>query len=247
MSFKSCIKNSRLFKKVFYFKTIDSTNDHAFRISSRYRNNFIVVADKQTDGRGRFNRIWFSPARENIYFSLFIQEPVLDHNDLSILTAQTMLKVLQSYKRSLQIKWPNDIICDQKKVSGLLIENQVSQGRIQASVIGVGINCFTNFLRIGELKGRAVSLRDLTDKPLSREKIFNDCVSLFEKQYLDFSSCRKQVFADWKKNIAYLHDTVTIKAGSAVYSGVLKRVNRDGSILLADGRIRHKLTFGEMA
>lgn len=247
MSFKNCIKNSVIFKKIFEYREISSTNDEAFRLARRVGVPFVVVAERQTEGRGRFNRIWYSPRGENLYFTLVIIHPELKFNELSILTSFVLLKTLQSYCRSLQVKWPNDIVHEGKKVCGILIENEVAGSMVRFSVIGAGINCFTDFSKIGELKDVAVSLKDLTAKKVLRERIFGEFLEKFEKNYMNWRSYRRQVLREWKKNMALMNTKIALRSGGATVTGWLKRVNDDGSIVLSDGSGRRLFTYGEIS
>lgn len=127
--------------KTIHFDLLDSTNTY---IKNNYKDldNFTFVStDKQTKGRGRENRTWDSD-EENLLFSLLLKDSKYNcHiNSLSIISAFTVLEVLQEYNISnLMIKWPNDIYADGKKICGILLE-AITKENIECLIIGVGIN-----------------------------------------------------------------------------------------------------------
>ena len=127
--------------KTIHFDLLDSTNTY---IKNNYKDldNFTFVStDKQTKGRGRENRTWDSN-EENLLFSLLLKDSKYNcHiNSLSIISAFTVLEVLQEYNISnLMIKWPNDIYADGKKICGILLE-AITKENIECLIIGVGIN-----------------------------------------------------------------------------------------------------------
>ncbi|MBN2694151.1 biotin--[acetyl-CoA-carboxylase] ligase [bacterium] len=162
---ENAIKNS-IFKKVNYYESIDSTNSAAFL--STFDDNEIFVAESQTAGRGRLDRKWFSPSGENIYLSLKL---IFEHTPISFeiisLTAISLREtIFELFDIMSEIKWPNDILINGKKCSGTLSEQRLSN-QSSTVVIGVGINCNSNF-GDSELSDIAISLSEVTGKNINR-------------------------------------------------------------------------------
>ena len=121
-------------------KTTESTNNE---LLGKKTHQHIVVSEEQTQGRGRRDNVWHSPANKNIYYSLSwrFQKPPAELQHLSIDVANIVVQVLSDYGvNNLQIKWPNDILANNKKLSGILIDSVSANKGYTDVVIGIGIN-----------------------------------------------------------------------------------------------------------
>ena len=125
---------------------IDSTNNYLRELSAleSLLDYTVVVAEKQTQGRGQMGAVWDSEPSKNLTFSVFKNISGLNLEasySISMITALAILKSLQDLAiPKLSIKWPNDILSEDKKVCGVLIENIVKHNAITASIIGIGLN-----------------------------------------------------------------------------------------------------------
>jgi len=128
-----------------FFTSIGSTNDEAWRwIDAGAPHTALVVTDEQTAGRGRFQRHWVTTAGSGLAFSLILLSPPLDPQLVNRITGLGALAVAQALQRkytlSAQIKWPNDILLDQRKVAGVLVEARWNGQNLKAVIVGIGIN-----------------------------------------------------------------------------------------------------------
>lgn len=128
-----------------FFQSIGSTNDEALNwIEAGASHLSLVIANGQTAGRGRSQRRWFSSPGASLAFSLILRSPPFDVQLFSRLSGLGALAVrdaiLKSYALPVQIKWPNDILIDQKKAGGVLVETTWHGDNLQGIVIGIGIN-----------------------------------------------------------------------------------------------------------
>ncbi len=128
-----------------FYDEIDSTQDEVWRLieSKKIVNGELVAANIQTKGKGTHGRVWHTDEANNIAFSFYVEMnckvDVLD--GLTYEIAETIVNVFRDkYKIELQIKKPNDIICNGKKLGGILTESKVSQDTVKYLVIGIGIN-----------------------------------------------------------------------------------------------------------
>ena len=125
---------------------IDSTNSYLRKLSSEAElvDYTVVSAEYQTNGRGQMGTIWNSENSKNLTVSVFkdVSKLYLEHPFyISMATSLALIKTLQSFSiPKLSIKWPNDILSEDKKICGILIENVIKQNRLRASIIGVGLN-----------------------------------------------------------------------------------------------------------
>ncbi len=128
-----------------FFTSIGSTNDEAWRwIDAGAPHSALIVADEQTAGRGRFQRHWVTIAGSGLAFSLVLQSPPLDPQLVNRITGLGALAVAhalqEKYTLPAQIKWPNDVLLDQRKVAGALVEALWTGQNLKAVIIGIGIN-----------------------------------------------------------------------------------------------------------
>jgi BirA family biotin operon repressor/biotin-[acetyl-CoA-carboxylase] ligase len=128
-----------------FFRSTGSTNDEAWQwIGNGAPDRALVIADEQTAGRGRFQRRWVTTPGSGLAFSLILLSPPLDPQLISRLTGLAALAIRDALQReyalSAQIKWPNDILLNQRKAGGVLVEARWSGETLKAIVIGIGIN-----------------------------------------------------------------------------------------------------------
>jgi BirA family biotin operon repressor/biotin-[acetyl-CoA-carboxylase] ligase len=128
-----------------FFRTIDSTNDQAWRwVENGAPHAALVIADEQSAGRGRLDRHWVTIAGSGLAFSLILLSPPLNPEVVSRMTGLGALAACQAlrnlYSLPALVKWPNDILLDQRKTGGVLVELRWNGQDLAAAVIGIGIN-----------------------------------------------------------------------------------------------------------
>ncbi|WP_204346285.1 biotin--[acetyl-CoA-carboxylase] ligase [Psychroserpens algicola] len=125
---------------------IDSTNTFLRHLSSEktVEDYTVVVANSQTKGRGQMGTVWDSQPNKNLMVSVFIDVSFLKIENSFYISMATSLAISNALKafqiKPVKVKWPNDILADQKKISGVLIENVIKNNQLQASIIGFGLN-----------------------------------------------------------------------------------------------------------
>jgi len=152
----------------------------------------VIVADRQTAGKGRRGREWNSPAGGNLYFSLLLR-PDYEPDRASMLTLVMALSVAKALDGILgrdcprpEIKWPNDIVMNGKKICGILTEMGMKQNAIDYVIIGVGINvCRRQFPM--ELVEKATDLETACGQKISREELLQRILKSFETYYIAFT------------------------------------------------------------
>ena len=128
---------------IIWLESVDSTNDVAKRHISDIDNLSVLSALEQTAGRGQRGNSWTSAPGENLMFSIVLKSPALmaeEHFALNEIAALSVSEFLSTYGIKAQIKWPNDIYVDEKKICGILIENSFRGKSISSSIIGIGLN-----------------------------------------------------------------------------------------------------------
>lgn len=201
----------------------------------------ICIADHQTQGRGRFGNIWFGPSGENIYLSCqkYFKKPVSELSSLSLVISLAVVQTLESFIKpaQLMIKWPNDILYNDCKLSGNLIEI-MSSGRV---VIGIGIN-INMLIDNNGIPKAWTSLKKITGIHFNRNEIAAALVSCLMRVLPQFEDYGFVYFKEqWAFYDRLLGHKINFKLGSpqgTVIQGIAKGLNNQGHLLLelAGGR-----------
>lgn len=175
-----------------YFKSIDSTNTFAKNIAPKSDEGMVIISDEQISGKGRVGREWISKENEGIYFSIILK-PDIDIMNASFLTqvaGAAMVSSLEKMGVESTIKWPNDIIVNGKKISGILTEMSAEIDQISYIVVGIGVNLYNQSFE-EEIESKATSLKkegyDI-DKKEFLQRFFLE----FEDLYKEFLSGDKE-------------------------------------------------------
>ena len=184
---KSNLKTSFLGKNIVYHEEIDSTQDEAKRLvkQGKATNGIYIVTDIQTKGKGTKGRAWYGGEYENIC-GTFVLTPncnIKQIENLTILIAQCLVKTIKDlYDIKLDIKYPNDVICNRKKVSGILTESVTNKEIVKYVFIGIGIDV-NQIIFTPEIEQIATSLKKEYNKEFNREEIISSFFNTFEKEY----------------------------------------------------------------
>ena len=215
---------------------IDSTNSYLRELLQKKKlETFTVVSAKsQTNGKGQMGSTWTTESDKNLIISILINNSVENINqifDLNIIVALSVIAVLNSENiPNLSIKWPNDIMSENKKIGGILIENIIKENGVINSIIGIGLNVnqthFENLPKASSLKN---SMQMDFDIDLLIEKIV---VQL--KDNLKNLDNFKQIFWNDYNNLLFKKDVPTVfqDANKNNFMGIIQNVNTDGTLKL---------------
>ena len=172
-------------KVVHYFR-VDSTNNIALKLAAGGGpHGTVVLAEEQTAGRGRFGRSWYSERSSGIYVSIVLRPPLAPAT-APVLTLMAGVAVHQAVSTvtglPVDIRWPNDLMVQGKKVCGILTEMSAELDRLHAVVLGIGINV-NHTVMPGELQGIATSLRIEGGRLYSRAQILVALLKELERKY----------------------------------------------------------------
>jgi BirA family biotin operon repressor/biotin-[acetyl-CoA-carboxylase] ligase len=185
--------------KLIKLGAIDSTNEFLKGLSHRQKlDNFtVVIAEKQTKGKGQMGSVWDSEEGKNLIVSVFIKDPLLQISqiyNLNIAVALAVVSALESYNiPKLSIKWPNDIMSYNFKIGGILIENSLKVDGAISSVVGLGLNI--NQTNFGDLP-KASSLAAICGSQFDKEQILH---SIIEKMKQNINLVQLQPESLWLK------------------------------------------------
>ncbi|MCZ2128210.1 MAG: biotin--[acetyl-CoA-carboxylase] ligase [Anaerolineales bacterium] len=223
--------------KLCYVESLGSTNDEALAWAARGADDFsLVVADEQTQGRGRLNRIWMTPKNSAIAMSLILRPapPMREHLSRMVgLAALSVADACAEFGLESQIKWPNDILLDGKKLAGILIETVWRGEEADSLVVGVGVNVMRTSVPPAELLTfPAVSLEEALGIAPKREDVVFLILSAFLRRREQLGEDR--LIQDWAEKLAFRGRSVQIREGGAARYGVLDGLESDGSLRLRD-------------
>ncbi len=198
----------------------------------------VVIAEKQTAGRGRLGRTWLSP--EGSLAMSVILKPSL--NNLPQLVMVASLAVVRAISKvtglETRIKWPNDVLIKGKKVCGILIESEVKGGIVNFSIIGIGLNVNFNPLAFPEISDIATTLSHDTATEISKAELISALLFELEQLYLE-AQAGVPIYREWQEKMETLGKWVQVRTGNTVEQGKAETVTEYGNLILrrADGSL----------
>lgn len=225
-------------KKIIILKTVDSTNEEAKRCAiNGEESGLVVAAEEQTAGKGRLGRMWESQNGNGIYFTLLIR-PDLPPSDISSITLAAGYAVCLAIREytgcDAKIKWPNDIIIDNKKVCGILTEMAAQSDRLDFVAIGIGINVNqTGFPK--EISHKATSLLLESGNEINRNEFLRYVIKTLDTVLCSFLvSFSLEDAQKFKKLCATLGRNVSVNRNNKIIEGVAVDVNLNGELIIKD-------------
>ncbi len=217
------------------FSELSSTNDYLQQLTDNKEQLRICLAEQQTHGRGRFNRSWYSPAGQNIYLSIrySFRKPIDQLAGLSLVVGLAITNTLASLCQiQVQVKWPNDIVYEDLKLAGSLIEIAAQTPRSCAAIIGIGINVNMKD-DVQHITQPWTSLQNVTGSDHDRNHL---CAELIT-QLLDYlSRFERDSLADfmpqWQQHDYLLNKKIKLAVHQQEFSGIARGINPQGNLLL---------------
>lgn len=172
--------------QILWLKETDSTNNHLRRLLDKEQlpEGSLVVTDFQTAGKGQVGNSWESEAGMNLMFSLLLYPDFIPANRqflISQIASLSVKETLDAYTDFIQVKWPNDIYWKDRKICGMLIENDLSGQLLYCSIIGIGLNLNQSLFRSNA--PNPISLTQITGKKYDREEVLNRFLRIFFQYY----------------------------------------------------------------
>ena len=232
-------------KSIIHFDELDSTNAMSKKMlnDKLVGNGSVIVADYQTNGRGQFGNKWQSIRNENLTFSIVLNPSFLKVQQ-QFLLSQTISIAIANYlslyflKENINIKWPNDILVNNKKICGILIENTISGNTLTDSVVGIGINI--NQVDFNHLNEKVASMKSLLHKSFQLKNELELLLNYLDKYYQKLMQGKYQLIEDlYLKYLFNLNIAAKYKKEDRFFSGVIMGVNTSGQLkMLIDGEVK---------
>jgi len=244
-----CGKTKVIGQKIRYFAEVTSTNDIAKELATAgEKEGTVVVAETQTQGRGRLGRIWLSP-KGGIWLSVILRPkiPAKDYYQLTFMAAVAVAKTIRKmFKVDAEIKWPNDVLVKERKVCGILTETSTRGDAIDYAVIGIGVNANVDLASFPEdLRFSVTSLKAELKKEVDKERFLCALLEELENCYEMLQQKRFElVLEEWKSLTTLFGADVEVACSEEKIKGLAVDVNQNGAldVLLKNGTLKRVLS-----
>lgn len=234
-----------------YRDVTGSTNADALAGYHQDGRQRVVFAERQTAGRGRRGRAWLSPPGANLYCTVGLCKPMpaASQGLLSIVTGIALAAVLgRQCDGGVGLKWPNDLLTEQGKLGGILIESRADGAAGPFYAIGFGINLFMSDADLASIEQRATSLERIAAQPPNRTDTLLNAISAVVDAVRAFNPAETdRLTADFHRLDRLHQREVVVLRGSERLHGVNRGINARGELLLDTGRAVEALAAGEIS
>ncbi|MDE1818621.1 MAG: biotin--[acetyl-CoA-carboxylase] ligase [Thaumarchaeota archaeon] len=241
-------------RKIYYFDKIDSTQNFALELAQKpHENGSLVIAERQTHGRGRLNRRWASP-KGGIWISILLK-PNFESSYTSLFPMVTSLALAVSIEKTLKIKtelkWPNDLTIKGKKIAGILIDASIESNKIDYIIIGIGIN----FKIKPEIVTKSIkSQRNYGITTLIKKDQNANPIELVQQFLFELEQSYNRVVSDsigqirkeWSKRSSTIGKNITATTTTGILKGKAIGIDKTGALLLSNKGKVQRLLAGDI-
>ena len=251
----SGLKTKVLGQKVFYFDSIDSTQNQALKMANESKNNgTIVIAEKQTGGRGRSGRKWVSP-KGGIWFSIILH-PKFDISNTTLFPIASSLALSNAIEKtcriSTELKWPNDLTIKGKKLAGMLVDASFESNRIENLILGVGINFEVDTKEIDKILRKTPNYYGVSSLNEQKNKckpieLIQSFLSELEQVYEELNNNKtNKIILEWTKKSSTIGKKIEIDTNDGKVTGEAIKIDYDGGLLIKNKGKTHKVIAGDV-
>ena len=239
--------------RIYYFNTIDTTQNFAMKIASKKNENgSIVISKKQTGGRGRMKRKWKSPVG-GIWMSIIVH-PKFDVTYTTLIPIATSLALCIAIEKTLKIntklKWPNDITLKGKKVAGVLTDASITSNHIESVVLGIGINFKINPNELESSIKKTPNFYGVTTlvkKNESMVPLIKQFLYELENVLKLINSAQiKKIRNEWTKRSSTIGKNISIVTNDGHVRGRALKIDNDGGLVISKGKKTERVLVGDV-
>lgn len=219
-------------QKIIHLEGVDSTNNYAAILISEGKGDHgtVILADNQTQGRGQRGAKWHSKAGANLLLTIIIDADnlsALDQFVISELTALSLVSFLRKIGISSVCKWPNDILVDNRKIAGVLIENQLQGSNVAKSIIGIGLN--VNQLDFEGFNATSIQFEKKEFTPII--EVLMSLINSFNEEWSFYNSSGREKVEERYLNVLYGNNNlVQMEDESGVFFGNIDGIEKSGKL-----------------
>lgn len=236
-------------RKIIRLESVDSTNNYIANLLKEgiLEDGTVILADEQFAGRGQRNAEWLTKPGENLTFSFFLGSVNLSVQNqfyLTCIVSISLIQLLDKFGLKAKIKWPNDIYIDQKKIAGVLIENQLSSSSIKSSIVGIGLN--VNQIEFDGLN--ATSIKSETDSRKLPMDVLYSFVELFNSNWSSFSErMLPEIKSTYLLHLFQLNELKKYEDESGIFEGTITNVLDSGHLIVNRAGIQRQYELKEIS
>jgi len=248
----STLETKYLGREIRYFQKLSSTNTVAKKYAEKgAKEGTVIVAEIQTQGRGRLNRPWISP-KGGVWLSIILRTRIASEEapKITLITSVAVANTLHRlYGLKTRIKWPNDVLIDGKKVCGILTEASTSGKNVNVIVVGIGINANFNLKALPDnLRVTATTLKEVLGKHVDREKLicallkeFEGCCKLFKEKK------SKRSLEEWREMADFLGKKIEVTSFEENWLGRAIDIDESGALIVElENNERRRVLSGDV-
>ncbi len=237
-------------KKIFSYNVVDSTNSIAFSLAKAgLGEGAAVFAEGQRKGRGRLGRGWVSPKNKGIYLSLILR-PKISLKKASLVTLLAAVACAEAIRKisgqQALIRWPNDILVNNKKLCGILTEMQTENSHLEYIILGIGINVNTP---TGKLPSQASSLKEEAGREFSRVELARGLLRRLDQEYSFFKDKGSaKIITQWRNLSAFCGKRLKVKLAEKTIEGQSQGIDAQGALIVRlDNGFKQHILAGDVA
>lgn len=236
-------------REILRYEQVQSTNDLVrTQAEAGASEGLVVMAEEQTAGRGRLGRRWVAPKGSSLQFSILLR-PDLPLSQAFCLTRMAALAVADTLRDELgltaTLKWPNDVLLNGKKCTGILIETTLEGDAVAFATVGIGLNVNFSMRDLPELAPFATTLADELGHPVDRNKLAQALLARLDAYYIQLQE-GADLYAEWRSRLVTLGRMVRVATPNGIEQGIAEDVARDGALLLRQGDLLVPLYAGDV-
>ncbi len=226
------LRTKELGKNIEYYNRLDSTNTEAWELVGEDENHgTIVITENQTNGKGQKNKTWGMVPGKSLVFSLILTKNYpIDHSGLICLSVSlALIESLNKRGLDAQLKWPNDLLIDGKKIGGILCETKIEKNDIKNMVIGVGVNVNESIAEHDEsIQKNLTTMFEVSKHPHQRELIVAEFINSFELMLNKLSTEPNQIIEEWIDKCMHLNEKILFLQNEKILEGVFCGLDNNG-------------------
>ena len=250
----SVLKTRIIGKRIIHYQETDSTNTSALQCAVEgCQEGTVIIADSQSKGRGREDRDWHSPPGTGIYMSVILY-PRISLKGLPRITLVAAVAVAEALKSTahirVKIKWPNDLLLNNRKICGILTELCSLGNEINAVIVGIGINVNTPAgMFPADIADIASSILIETKEKFPLSEIIKSVIEYFDRYYAIFiEGGFESILSMWKDYSNIVGRKIQVKQSGTAVTGTVIDIDMDGALLVQDDNgVIQTIYFGEVS
>ncbi|NWF51147.1 MAG: biotin--[acetyl-CoA-carboxylase] ligase [Ignavibacteriaceae bacterium] len=249
-SFDIKLETDFIGRNFIYIEEIDSTNRFLSSSNEKYDNGTVVLAEKQTEGKGRKDRVWLSARGLNLTFSILLTEKKIilkNHQLINLASSLCVALSLENlYQLHPELKWPNDILIDNRKICGILIESTSKGSSLEKLIVGVGLNVNQAHFQ-GDFRIEPTSIKIEVDENVEREKVLAEYLNCFEEVLSKIKSNPSWITSEWRERCRMIGKRIAVTEDDKIRYGIFTDISEDGFLLLRNGSKVEEIHFGDIS